>query len=329
MPWVRVGQPRRCGGVTFFDYPSDHAPEFDARDRRRISNVIRPYHRFLASKPVESVVVASYDPIEPLRRLGDDERSVVRRAAHALAFSSVAYDYFRGYAVLSSDNFLLYHQMLEGDGSEIAVESGRKLIGGLKTAALNITAPPWVPESEVPAAADEDFLDPLGKVLELREPVGLRLWLALESYYYAMTDAEMARPLWRLAHLAMAFEALLNFESKKQFVDRIGRLCRPFCAAGTTSKLRFGGDYVEDKWLVPQLWAYDFYDLRNRLVHGKPGDVDTRWKGGRWHVEIASRVLRSCVRERLRELVPNFDWESRVGARILLAGLDRWMLEST
>jgi hypothetical protein len=130
--------------VTFFDYPADNSPSLDRDDEARVKRLMAAYRTWPSGDPLKTIVIAACDAAAPLRHLTHAERDELRRAAHALAFGSVSYDYYRGYGTRSADNFLLYHQMIRSDGGTIGVESGRMLRGGLTTDDLLFMAPPWV-----------------------------------------------------------------------------------------------------------------------------------------------------------------------------------------
>lgn len=328
MPWLRIGNPVRIGPILFFDYPSDDLPvTLGADDRDRLDRVKRAYLTWPEQEEVRSVVVAAVDAWSPLRPLRDDERALVRRAGYALAFSSLAFGYHNPVLPCSSDNFLLYHQMLDGTGGT-AVRSGRKLMGFSDGVKMQFVCPPWTPTSLVPTRPQDDFVTPLGQLIDRDGTRELRrLWLALESFFYALTDNEMYKGLWRLVHLNIALESLLNFSDRHQFVSQIGKWTGPY-SRGTETVTLFKGP---GEYTLAQRWASDFYAVRNSLVHG---DIDTQsdtlvfWRGVRPHAEIAVRVFRMCVRELLATYVQGPEAHGGQPMRIADIDFDDWVLDA-
>jgi hypothetical protein len=76
-----------------------------------------------------------------------------------------------------------------------------------------------------------------------------------------------------------------------------------------------------------QLWASDFYGVRNDLVHGKPdAEAASPLAGIRLHEEIALRVFRMCVRERLAEYVPGNPARGGEPDELSDLGFDDWVV---
>ncbi|UGS36108.1 hypothetical protein DSM104329_02508 [Capillimicrobium parvum] len=328
MPWLRIGDPVQLGPVLFFDYPADDLPvTLSTVDRDRLDRVKRAYLTWPEQDEVRSIVVATIDSSFSLRPLTDDERTLVRRAGYALAFSSLAFGYHNPVLPCSSDNFLLYHQMLDGSGG-IAVQSGRKLTGFGDGVKMKFVCPPWTPTSLVPTRPDNDFVTSLGLLISRDDAAELRrLWLALESFFYALTDNEMYKGLWRLVHLNIALEALLDFANRREFVARIGKWVDPYSRGAETVSLFNGpGQYT-----LAQQWASDFYNVRNALVHGHidtPADTLLFWRGVRPHAEIAVRVFRMCVREILATYVRGPASYGGQPVRIGDIDFDDWILDN-
>jgi len=321
MPWCRVGKPIQVGPVTFFDYPGDGSPhDLAEADRCSLDSLKSAYRTWPEQDEVTSLVVATFDTAHPLRTATDDERALVQRAVYALAFSCLAYGYHHPYLTCCADNFILYHQNFDPSTDAIAVESGRALQHFTDSTMVRFVRPTWLLDLGAPVQPAEEFLKPLSAVIEQDDPGLRRLWLAIESYVYALTDHEMSRPIWRYVHLAIAFEALLNFSSRSEFVRKIGLLCRPYeyRARETVELFRSKGP---QEYSIVQIWAAEFYDIRNDLVHGKPDfKVPVYWRDVRRHLEIANHVFRMCVRERLAEHVPGP--AARGGQPIRLADCD-------
>ena len=327
MPWVLLGEPVTIGPVVFFDYPGETTPvTLSAADRAHLDRLKALYRTWPAQDEVPSIVIAAIDASAALRPLTEPERALVRRAGHALAFACLAHGYHAPFAGCSADNFLLFHQNFDGSPG-IAVQTGRKLMGFSDAHLLRFVCAPWTPSELVPTRPNDDFVAPLVELIGRDDDANLRrLWLALESFFHALTDNEMSKGLWQLVHLNIAFEALLNFRDRKQFVSRVGRLCAPYCRR--TERVALFADQGDRDYSLVQIWASDFYEIRNALVHGKPdAALPLFWRDVRSHSEIAVRVFRMCVRERLAKYVPAPEVLGRQPIRIVDSDFDGWALD--
>lgn len=102
----------------------------------------------------------------------------------------------------------------------MAVQTGRQLMAFSEADLIRFVRAPWTPSDSVPTRPRKDFIAPLSELIERDDESALRrLWLALESFFYALTDNEMSKGLWQLVHLNIAFEALLNFGNREEFVS--------------------------------------------------------------------------------------------------------------
>ena len=327
MPWVRLGDPVTIGAVVFFDYPGETIPiALTAADRTLLDRLKALYRTWPEQDEVPSIVVAAIDTSAPLRPITDEERALVNRAGYALAFACLAHGYHAPFAGCSADNFLLFHQNFDGSPG-MAVQTGRKLMAFSDADLIRFVCAPWTPSELVPTRPDKDFITPLSELIERDDEATLRrLWLALESFFYALTNSEMSKGLWQLVHLNIAFEALLNFSNRNEFVKRVGRLCEPYCRL--TERVTLFQDEGERDYSLVQIWASEFYEIRNALVHGKPDATLPRfWRDLRSHSEIAVRVFRTCVRERLAEYVPGPEWLGGQPIRIVDIDFDGWVLD--
>lgn len=327
MPWARIGDPVTLGSVTFFDYPGEDVEALLSPEDRSFLDRIKPaYVTWPDQQEVKTLVLAVIDTEHPLRELSRNERRVVDRAGHALAFACLAHGYHHPFLQCSSDNFLLYHQLFDGSPG-MAVQFRTGLHAFSDASLLRFVCPPWAPSALTPIRPHEGFTAGLAPLLaRSEEPAIRRLWLALESFFYAMTDSEMSKGTWRLMHLNVAFEALLNFGNSKQFVSRIGSLYAPYARQHEPATL------FDDKtanYNLAELWAYDFYSVRNRIVHGDArADVALFWRDIRSHDEIAVRLFRICVLETLAKLVG----EEVLGGpalRIVDSGFDDWIVNDS
>jgi hypothetical protein len=99
--------------------------------------------------------------------------------------------------------------------------------------------------------------------LELRE----RIFRSLEWFKFAHTEGNNVSDASRLVMMSTAFEILLDFPEQQKsiyFADQIeNKLKKDKSIFETRTHKSKQYTYTKSAW-----WAYDFYQLRNKIVHG-------------------------------------------------------------
>lgn len=100
-----------------------------------------------------------------------------------------------------------------------------------------------------------------------------RVFRALEQYYYACSIDDRVTHYNRMLNLVMAFEVLLKFKDKIDFMIKISKYnINQGIVKVEKRTIRIKGKPRDYKASLSQWWAYDMYNLRNCIVHG--GEID-------------------------------------------------------
>jgi len=280
MPWAGLRNATRVGPVEFWPFwhlADQRVPDRHLREQLECYFKCYVDHR---GKPVDSVTMCRLNEIDFFERDATD-REIVRAAADALVFAALAPSIHgavtannRSMGPAGADKYQLITQRLRVGDDSIAVQAGKVHHGGLKIG--QVTFPrPWevaagfdMPNTMLAEAFDSLFGACFCKAH--RE----RLLRSLEWFRPAHTESDQVSPLSKVVMMATAFEVLLdvpNTSGKKRFIARKleKKLARESSVAETRCRGGKQHTYTKIAW-----WGWDFYELRNRIVHGDSVSVD-------------------------------------------------------
>jgi len=162
---------------------------------------------------------------------------------------------------------------------------------------------------EAHAHFDPEMLDALSVCLlkEAEEPAASRIVRSLRVWQSAYVNTEEVDSTTRILLMAVAFEILLQLGNhpRKDFRAKIHDLCRgpreprrPYGIVNT----RTGSLICQELLTYKQIWAEEFYKLRDRIVHGNPMSAESFKHGSQHHFWLAFLFYRVCVRKMLGQV---------------------------
>ncbi len=268
--------------------------------RAHLERILRRYIKIErgAEEQVESIVVISINGEEPgTRTFGNQEIVDIQRIAETLAFVSITDN---ALTVDSSDYFVLYVQNFYPGVDGVAVWG--KYFASLDL--VKFVRPYYVDSPRLPFQF-RPLLEALGRCLPLTTDQEIqRIFRSLEWSYRANTKSEMVSDFSRVLSMAMAFEILLEYDGKLQFMDKIGQLLPKINPQIETRPIwrtiRRRQTQINEARTLSEWWAYDFYNLRNKIVHGEiVTDQDLICRNNRRHLDISNRFMRKCIKKML------------------------------
>lgn len=143
---------------------------------------------------------------------------------------------------------------------------------------------------------------------------------ALDYFTQACKNSGDVRCEMRIVLMALAFEVLLDLceeNPRRDFRPKIQGLC------GDSSEPTQPYEIVDDRdghviatevLTYKQIWAEEFYKLRNKIVHGRHFRTNDFLFNGQSHFRIAELFFRVCVRKRL-EGIPGSNYQCMGGVR--------------
>lgn len=304
LPWLGVERSITVGPVTFSPFELGSVPEPAVREY--LSRYFRRYVE-VDGEPLQAVVLARHTDVTGFRYHTELERLELMRATTALALSGITEAWVVRIAhhnkvpVPAADAFQLIFQRFTADSKFVAVTAGRSHhVWPLENVMFTR---PWA-ASGLFGGTDRHLLEALGTLLlnprELAPDFVERVWRSVEWFRLAHLDGADQTDEAKLVATATAFESLFGLAiSGKQetFAKRVESLVTdPEMSRDVRTKrndktinLSFAG-----------CWAWDFYELRSRLVHGDSvPSAAFNTAHGTPHLVVADLVLRECL---LREL---------------------------
>lgn len=275
MPWAGLKEKVEVGPVTFWPLSSLTAKQVP--DEALLSHLHRYFRCYVdhRGKPVDTITLCSHGSLD-FRQLTPVEREHVRAAVDALTISVIGPATQTGVcmennsmAPPSADRYQLVGQNLTPVNGSITVQAGNTLSGGYKISEISFPKP-WSMGGPCPKT-DSKWLAAFDRLFAIQDHVEAknRLFRSLQWFRMAHIESDDVSELSRIVMMATAFEILLAIpqgsNKKEKMADEIEKRCGRSDSLQETRQDKKGEDHTRAKigW-----WAWDFYELRNRIVHG-------------------------------------------------------------
>lgn len=306
LPWAEFEKNIKLGPITFWLYYTEANQRVRNLDiKTHLDKYFRSYVDHQA-KPVNTITVCSHRNVD-FRSLDDFEYRDLRNAVDILVFVAIAPQVKnmvcknnQSLVPPSSDVFELVTQNFRPGDDCIAVEAGSILSGGWRIGEITFSKPLatggklWRFEEELIEGFDKCFS--AGFPGDVRE----RLFRSLEWFRMTHIEGGQVSELFKVVMMATAFEILLQFprrEKRKYFVDYMEK----YIASNDFYKDNRTTDKEKTFTLsLAGCWAWDFYELRNRIVHGDSIPLeDLIYRDGIAHLLVADLVFWECIKREL------------------------------
>lgn len=309
MPWAGLNKSITLGPVSFWPYSKEAESKIN---EPTIRNYIGRYLKSYVDnrgKSVDTITICSHGKSD-FRILNDVEFQELRNCTDALIFSVIASQgknavcaNNRNFGPPSSDAFELVTQNFNMANDYVHVKAGSLTSGGWKIGEITFSKP-WSmggsfgkPNEELISAFNKCFSSQFPK--DIRE----RLFRSLEWFRLAHTESEQISDLSKVVMVATGFEILLKFPQngkRKYFVEYMERnISSNDFNRGIRVNHR-GKDYDMS---LAGCWAWDFYDLRSKIVHGESVPYsELIFRDWITHLIVSDLVFLECVK---RELFKN------------------------
>ncbi|MBN1508174.1 MAG: hypothetical protein JW955_15090 [Sedimentisphaerales bacterium] len=277
MPWVGLQREVQIGSVKFWPWEAGRAGITDPVMKDTIQHYVDCFvdHQ---GNPVKTASVCSYKGKE-FQCPTDNEWPEMRAARDALVFSVICPQVVRSIqgcsiGLCSAERFQVVGQQLKPGSTTLYVLAGYNTTFGQFKVPRPLTVSAGFlaqPESTLVSAFDRVFAD------SFPGDVRTRLFGSLEWFRLAHVEADQVSEFSRIVMMATAFETLLGIPAgerdKSLFFAK--KVDERFRTQGSVYATR--GHKNQDRKLTKAAWwAYDFYKLRNKIVHGDdvtPADI--------------------------------------------------------
>ena len=307
LPWAGLKDEFTIGHVSF--WPFHAKAEEKIPDEQMRAELTRFFETFVdnVGKPVKTVVACSIGDIG-FRQFTIEECQAIGAAVECLVFAAVATGTENGVcannnsmAPPSADRFDLCARWVWpiNDGLVVKTENSTSVWSHGK---YRITRPVSLGGSF--SGNYGPLLQGLGRVFgdEFPADVRERLFRALEWFRFAHTDSTAVSWPHKVVMMATVFEILLDFPrvgKRDHFVN---------CMERSISTDAFPREGRAKRGRLPVsislvgCWAWDFYELRSRIVHGEAVTAeDLQYKDWITHLIVADLVLLDLVKRLLYE----------------------------
>lgn len=330
LPWVNTDREFMIGKAIFWPFPESGDKYIDNQALRE--HLIQIFNTYIKrnGKPIEKLTVISIDEKFPFK-IEEREYDYLWQAVRILCFCSIVSNdiwkseagYPTGAYYTNSSDFKLVTQNFKV-GDEWVAEIRRKIYGrssnlGDFKMMKNFTPPNcnynydsglFLRYHERLANALVEILNEVHSSRDVKnQEVCRRILRALQWFNMAHTDSEELSYFPEVTMMSIAFEILLGLgdyekpDKSKELIVRLGKLFQNNQQKKKKDFLRRGKTPLEASW--KEWWLYEFYGLRNDVVHGKKVDTKRlKWLHNRFylHLEIADIVFKCALKKILISL---------------------------
>jgi len=319
MPWADMETCISIGPVTFWPYYKEAG---NLISDSSITEWLNGYFELFVDhhgNPVKTITVCTHRDFD-FRELSADEQQDIRNAVDGLIFSAIM-PKVRG-AVCSdnksivpptSDVFNLFKRRftLKDKGIIINTESRFEYYSDMKDIMIVL---PWE-LGGFSWSADPRIVNGLDRLFSLHEKE--RIYRSLEWFRMAHIETGQFSILTKVVMMATAFEILLQLDEKRKR-EKFALYLDDTTALYEHKKEKQEGDRCSYYFSPPGCWAWNYYRLRSRIVHGDPIDHNQLiFNDWRTHLNVADLVFHelllrelfelNCVGEDVRSCVKDFE----------------------
>jgi hypothetical protein len=319
LPWVgdKIDESIKIGNIEFWPYYKNAAKRLDKGVKTQLDKLFKSYVDQEGS-PLKEIIMCSYATEKLGEPLNEKQRDELLDAVNALVFSSIA-PHIVSDAISNNWSFLpptsnvfeLIYTALSID-DEFFIPSNPKSIWHIGDDVfhkpLNLGGNSWTIEKKLVMG----FNEYLSKVKDFNERD--RLFRSLEWFRLAYAGGTQVSDFSKVVMLATAFEIFFGIgqedgNKSSKFAEEVEE-----CVTNKHAKVkdfykekRDIGKKGKPKYLTRTLagwWAWDFYKLRNGIVHGDAVPPENLYYKYNHilHFIIADLVFWRCVKSRLYDL---------------------------
>ena len=340
MPWAGLRQEVKMGPVRFWPWDEKRVPDPNIRQLlKRYFKCFVDHH----GDPVKTITICSYGE-QDFELLEQCEYNELRAAIDVLIFSIIAPQTRLAVCGNTSsagppttDRYQVIGQQLRPGDPNIYIKAGSSLsVDEMDDVHIS---QPWCLGGSFRIGPDEELVRAFDRIFNQSFPsiIRERIFRSLEWFRFAHTEAEQISETSKLVMMATVFEIFLqvpNIPQKKKFLaEKIEEIIsdRDFLTETRPIGNR-SFTYSKVAW-----WAWDFYTLRNRIVHGDQiAQSELRYINWItfnivadlvfWELVKRDLYTQGCLGERVRKWTGKFQAVSKDDPTKIEDVFIRWML---
>lgn len=320
LPWAGLKQDILVGPVTFWPWDSSRIQDEDIKNQlERFFKIFVDHYGKTANK----ITICSHGKPD-FHILDKREYNELRAAINIIVFSSIYPEVKRGVcsnnnsiAPPNAEHFDFFGQKFKIPDDSIVVVGTRSTAHFENIDKVHISMP-WGVPSYWGISSTEELIGAFHKVFDtgFPEEVRERLFRSLEWFRLAHTEANNVSDASRVVMMSTAFEILLDFPEQQKSV---------YFAKQVENKLKKDKSISETRthnnnqytYTKAACWAYDFYQLRSKIVHGgefRPQDGGYKeWINYNiiadlvfWELIVKELFEHNCLDERAKKWAEKF-----------------------
>ncbi|OIO01809.1 hypothetical protein COY52_00540 [Candidatus Desantisbacteria bacterium CG_4_10_14_0_8_um_filter_48_22] len=308
LPYAPVKEDIKIGKVLlwpFYKKKDEYIPDDTIKTHLEI--IFKQYICTETLKSLNEITIISLDDKIDFKELNPNEMEEVRSATSILSFCSIVNRDFSN--PVSSDNFQIFLQRFKPGDDKIAPSHGswiRHNVINLKIQDAKFITPFHICIPPFGIDYNEKILRGLEKVLMNRsKQEEARTLRALEWFNYANINIDGFNYFTRIILMSIAFEILLGgYQGKFEFMEKVkGLMCETNEYTVEREIPDKDGKQVKECHTDKEWFAYDFYNLRNKIVHGnKLEETNEKHSSGEFYFELAISFFKECMKKTLSTL---------------------------
>lgn len=308
LPWLELSTSLTLGPVTFWPFPAEAGLRInDQNTRNHLAKYFRCYvgHE---GHPVKTLAVCSHGNTD-FRVLNEPENQQLRRAVDALLFSDIAPQSKVAVCTnnptmgpASSNVFELTTQNFRPGSDDIAVRAGSVLSGGWKIGHI-VFPKPWETGGML-GSPDSKLLQGLGKCLspQFSSDARERIFRSLEWFRMAHMEGNKVSAFSKIVMMATAFEIFLQFPRVGKRQHFVNFMESRIASTEFKKDVRTNENGKSFNLSLAGCWAWDFYELRSRIVHGdQVANEELQYRDWLTHLIVADLVFLESIKRELFE----------------------------
>lgn len=306
LPWVGLKQNIQVGPVTF--WPWDPLKVQDDEIKNQLERFFKIFVD-TSGKNVNTITICSHGKPD-FHILEQKEFNELMAAINIVVFSSIYPKVKLG--VCSNNNsisppnaehFEFFGQTFTLPSDDGFVISTRNSMSWNSLDKIHISRP-WGVFNSWRTEPNEELIGALSLLFNdnFNTDVRERVFRSLEWFKFAHTEGNNVSDASRLVMMSTAFEILLDFPEQQKSVYFAQQIEGKLKKAKSISEMRTYNN-KRYSYIKAAYWAYDFYQLRNKIVHGEQfNPEDIIYKDWITYIIVADLVFWELIVKKLFEL---------------------------
>jgi len=278
LPYISINEDIKYENILFWSFDKNKENYIsDITIKDHISKLFKRYFKKFEEEPLENITIVSYKSPDNFKPLSSKQLDYIYDAVAVLSFTTVINN--KKFLAFPSDNFSLKIQNFVPGNYGISISYGnviREIDGGYDLERIKFYTPFHIILNSF-MNYNKQLFNSIKKLKRIKNERELyrKIITSLQWVSYAYTNVENFSPFSRIVMMSTAFEILLDgFKDRWKFINKISYYTGEKEDSNKDNR-EIRNIYYKRLDIIPkeysfkEWWAYEFYCLRNNIVHGK------------------------------------------------------------